>query len=264
MSSKRILRYVATGVVWLLLFGGCAYDRHEECDLTLSDSSFTLHLSRLAEYAEEQSILPEGVIIEGRVVANDSAENFYQCLVLEQDGVGVVLHLGIYDLHALYPVGCGVVADIGGLAVERHEGVLQVGREGFGWSVGVEPVAPRSEVLRRVEVSERVVTVEAQSCTIATLSEEMCGRLVEVRNLCYNGEPTEWAVADNGYYTDRVFEDSEGGRIVVRTSSRADFAAEKIPAEVVTLRGILYCDVVGEDEQEVFVLKLRDRDDVLP
>ena len=260
MSSKS-LRYTVVGAVLLLLCVGCGYDKHEECELTLSERVFTLHLGRLAEYAESGVPLPEGVVIEGSVTANDLSENFYQSLVLEQDGVGVELRLALYDLHALYPVGCGVVADIGTLSVERYNGVLQVGHKGYGLGRGVEPVAPRSEILRRVEVSEVVAPVVAHSCTIATLSEDMCGRLVQIEGLRYEGEEEEWGSADYGNSADRVFVDSEGGKIIVRTSRYAAFATERIPKGVVALRGVLYCDEVGEES--VFVLKLRDRDDVV-
>ena len=259
--SFKVLRYIVVGVVAMLCCVGCGYDSHEECELALSERSFTLHLSRLAEYAESGLQLPEGVVIEGRVTANDISENFYHSLVLEQDGVGVELRLALYDLHALYPVGCGVVVDIGGLAVERYKGALQVGRKGYGYSRGVEPIAPRSEILDRVAVSSLVAPVVAHSCTIATLDEEMCGTLVQIEGLQYVGEHEEWGDVAYGHDADRVFVDSAGGEIIVRTSSFAAFASESIPKGVVTLRGVLYCEQKSDGQH--FILKLRDRDDVV-
>lgn len=256
MSSKRLVIFL------LLLLAGCGYDSHEGCVVQFEEVAPTLHLSRLSSYAESGNPLPEGAIIKGRVVANDASGNFYRTIVIEEEGVGVELRLALYDLHALFPVGSLVSVRCEGLRVARHDGCLCLGRAIYGWSGGsLEPIAPRSEVLRRIEVVDMGEEPSAMLCTLDELSSDMCGRLVEVEGLRYEGEPTGWAVTNYGSEVDHIFEVAEEQRIIIRTSRYADFAAEKIPEGLFGARGILYVDRV--DKQEVFVIKLRDRGDVV-
>lgn len=253
MSSKRF------GIYFLLalLLVGCGYDNHEECPTHFESVQPTLHARQLTLYAADGAVIPEGGIIEGVVVANDASGNFYRAIVLEMEDMGVEVRLALYDLHALYPVGATVVVHCGGLRATYMDGVLTLGRTMYGWSGGsVEPIAPRSEVLSRVEVVSMGTPREALQCGIEELGEELCGRLVEIGGLHYEGEATEWAVANYGGDVEHTFEDAEENKIVVRISTYADFASEKIPEGELTVRGILY--KVGD----VYLIKPRVRSDV--
>lgn len=245
---------------------GCGYDNHEGCDMQLSEATPNLLLSQLASYANKATPLPEGAVVRGRVVANDSSGNFYQMIVLEgvgnDKGVAVEVRLALYDLHALYPVGSIVTFRCGGLAVGRHWGCLSIGREGYGWNNDtLEPLAPRHEVVGRVEIAEVAEAPTAVVCQLGELDRSMCGQLVQIKSLRFAGEPTQWAVSNYGSEVDHTFEDSAGRKIMIRTSRYADFASERIPSGEFDARGILYAS--DKEGQEVFVLKMRDRYDIL-
>ena len=246
----------------VMLCVGCGYDSHKGCDVRPSEAVPNFHFSQFATYADKGTTLPEGCVVQGVVIANDISGNFYQTLMVESEGVAVEVRLALYDLHALYPVGSVVTIRCGGLAVSRHWGCLSLGRAVYGWSGGaLEPVAPRSEVLRRVEVVRLGVEPEATLCTPSELSRQMCGELVLLEGLRHTGESEVWAVTDYGSDVDHTFEDSEGHEIVVRTSRYADFATERIPSGEVGIRGILYA--IGGGDEEVWIVKLRDRNDVV-
>ena len=245
-----------------LLCAGCGYDSHEGCGVSPSEAVPNFHFSQFGTYADRGITLPEGCVVQGVVVANDLSGNFYQTLVVESEGVSVEVRLALYDLHALYPVGSIVTIRCGGLAVSRHWGCLSLGRVVYGWSGGtLEPIAPRSEVLRRVEVVRLGIEPEATLCTLGELSNQRCGALVRIEGLRHTGEPDEWAMSDYGGEIDHTFEDSEGHEVVIRTSCYADFATEHIPSGEIGARGILYS--IGNDEEEKWAIKLRDRNDVV-
>lgn len=256
MSSKRfgILLYLLVG----LLLVGCGYDSHEAVEPRFEMVVSTLHLSQLSSYEESGARLPEGAIIRGRVVADDSSGNFYRAVVLEGEDVGVELRLALYNLSALYPSGSEVVVRCGGLRVVRTDGVLTIGREVYGWSGGaLEPIAPRSEVLSRVEVVAKCEpTQEPLRVTIAELGESLCGRLVEIEGLRYEGKEETWGSVEYVGNSDRVMADSEGSSVKVRTHSNADFASVVIPEGELRVRGILY------KTGEKYVIKPRVRSDV--
>lgn len=260
MSFRR--RYILPLLmllVPLLLMVGCDYDRHEECPPLASGEEImtSLHLSNLAPFAISGELLPEGAVFKARVVADDASGNFYRTLVVQADGVGAELRLALYDLHALYPVGCEVAVECGGLAVVRSDGALCIGRRPYDWSSGrVEPVAPRSQVLQRVRVTATIEPQEPRVCNIGELSESLCGTLVRIEGVHYEGTPASWADVGVDYSADRYFVDSQGERIEVRTSPYADFAAEPIPEGELSVQGILY-----KSEENYFV-RLRSGDDV--
>lgn len=256
MSSKRIgiLLYPLLG----LLLVGCGYDIHKAMEPCFESVVSTLHLSQLSYYVESGARLPEGAVIGGRVVAEDSSGNFYRAIVLEGDDVGVEIRLALYDLAALYPCGCDVVVRCGGLRVVRADGVLTIGRELYGWTGGaVEPIAPRSEVLSRVEVVAMGEPIEEPlRVTISELDESLCGRLVEIGGLRYEGEEVTWGSVEYVGNADRVLVDAEENSVKVRTHSNADFASVGIPEGELRVRGILY------KSGEMYVIKLRARSDV--
>lgn len=246
-------------LVTLLLLVGCGYDRHEECPPLASGEEImtSLHLSILASFATSGELLPEGALFKARVVADDASGNFYRTLVVQADGVGVELRLALYDLHALYPVGCEVAVECGGLAVTRSDGALCIGRRLYDWSGGrVEPVAPRSEVLQRVRVTATIEPQGPRVCNISDLGESLCGTLVRIEGVSYEGNPTAWADVAVDYAADRYFVDSRGERVAVRTSPYVDFAAEPIPEGELSVQGILY------KSKDNYFVRLRSEDDV--
>mgnify|MGYP003299309779 CR=1 FL=1 len=256
MNSKLI--HITLPLLVMMSVVGCGYDRHEECLVVFEGDTKSIQMRQLALFADSGDLLPEGSVVGGRVVANDSSGNIYRSIVLEDEGVGVEVKLALYDLYALFPVGCYVAVRCGGLAVEYIDGALAIGRAVYDWSGGVvEPIAPRSEVLSRVTVTATGESPEALRCGLGELQEALCGRLVEIGGLHYEGEPTTWGSAEYAGYADRTLFDAEGNSIDVRTSHYADFALEPIPQVEMTIRGILY------KEKNGYVMKLRDGEDVV-
>lgn len=241
---------------------GCDYP---EPPLELCGEPHNAHISSLATLAEMGPF--EGVVIEGRVTANDLAGNFFRSIVVEDHTGAVEICLAAYELAALYPVGCSVVVDLDGLWCQPYDGVLQVGRVVYEWDdYRVEPIATRREIERRVRVSGAVEPLAPMVVGASELTEEMCGRLVKVGPLVlaeeaeYEGEILRWGNVDYGSNCNRLFVAEDGTRVVVRTSLYADFAQVAIPNRSLSLTGILYRDrLEGED---IFVLKMRSLEDV--
>lgn len=238
---------------------GC-YDSHKEPPFTLDEGLYTTTIATLPQLAQMGPF--DGGTIAGRVLANDRSGNFYKSIVVEDSTGGVEVCLDSYSLASLYPVGCRVVVELDGLWAREYKGVLQVGRTIYEWDdYGVEPIATRREIDRRVRICGEVEEVQPTTVEIACLSAEMCGRLVKVGPLrCVEEEGAQWGDADYGTTCDRLFESPTGERIIVRTSLYADFAMLTIPKGEVWLTGVLYCD--RHQGEDVFVLKMRDIDDV--
>lgn len=258
MSSK--LRNIL--ILGALLLVGCGYDRHTPPADLFADDLPNATVETLRYYADEGLEVAEELCFGGIVTADDKSGNFYRVIVVEDDSGAVEIRLGLYDLWALYPIGCKVVVEAQGLAIAYYNETLVLGRTIYDWSDGrVEPIEPRDEIVERVRVVTSGEPQQPDTFAIGELTEEMCGKLVRVEGVRYVGEPAMgWGTTEYGSEVDREFVDSDGEVILVRTSKYADFAERKVPTERVNICGILYRDrYKGAD---VFVLKMRNLDDV--
>ena len=124
----------------------------------------------------------------------------------------------------------------------------------------MEPIEPRDEISKRIEVTAKGTPPQPTTLPIGALTKEMCGRLIRVEGVHYVGQESSWGITDYGTEAEREFADTSGAKILVRTSRYADFAEHNIPTEEVAITGILYTKrYKGED---LFILKMRDLGDV--
>lgn len=258
MSSKPLRHILTLGA---LLLVACGYDCHTPPSTSLLYEVPNANVEALRYYAEEGVEVMESINIGGTVTANDASGNFYRTIVVEDTTAAVEVRLGLWDLAALYPVGCEVVVSTRGLVVGYYEGALSLGRKSYDWSGGrVEPIAPKEEIFERVRAVGRGLMPTPATHTIGTLTQEMCGRLVRIEGLTYVGEEPSWGDTEYGSEVERLFVDAEGVNILVRTSRYADFADHNIPTNALNITGILYrTRLHGED---IFALKMRDLNDV--
>lgn len=251
MSFKLRNKWLLVALV--LTLAGCGYDSHTQPTVEYHLPTYSNSIAAVKSMTKEVERLPEGVEIVGRVTANDLGGNFYRRIVVEDHSGALEVHIGLYDLAALYPVGAMVRVRCEGLAAMEREGVLQLGGERYQWSdYRVEPIAPRSEVDYHVEVCGPVESL----MPLETLSADDCGRLVRMRGVRFVGSESDWGSEEYGTEARREFITEEGERFVVATSRYADFAREPIPERALTLTGILYCD------EETYIIRLRNEEDV--
>ncbi|MBR4850973.1 MAG: hypothetical protein IKU97_02815 [Tidjanibacter sp.] len=255
------LQYIALACI---VFGwGCNYTNIPTPNEQWPEASTTSPLSLAAECAEEGVPISQGVVFGGVVTANDRSGNFYRTIVIEDESTAVELHIGLYDLHNLYPIGCRVALRAEGLAVMESDGVVQMGRTISSWAdYKVEPLGVPSLIDKRIVVVGVGEPAEPQSVEASELTEEMCGRCVKIDGLRYVGEEKDWGSNPYSSTSNRLFITPTGDSLAVRTSRYADFATTPLPIGEVCVGGILYYDrLFGAD---MFVLKPRTYDDIQP
>ncbi len=216
-------------------------------------------------YRHGSATISDGVVIAGRVVSNDKAGNFYNTFFID-DGTGAVeIMAGMSDLHAVYHPGQRVSVRAKGLAVGWSNGALQMGlppEPGSGHATGY---FYHPAVIRRYVSAERdIETVAAIETDIASLTADMCGRLVRISGLTLdeNSAAETWAAVKPkpaaGYVK---FRTSPADSITIVTSGYASFALMPPPRENVALTGILLYGK-GGCSKDHYLLKLRDEKDI--
>ncbi len=176
--------------------------------------------------------LPAETVIGGIVTTSDSAGNFYQSLIIQQDTYGVELWLGTYDLYTSYRRGSQVALRAGNLRLGLYNGMLRVGAPGAGSASWVDPIGAQPLVSRLLVRVETTLGVAPQPVTIAQINTAMTGRLVRLSGGSFaEGGWAPWSGEHN--YT------AAGQNIIVYTSPYATFADDILPPGEVTLTGIV-------------------------
>lgn len=272
MCRIPVLRNIARSLFLAIVVSsaaGCYDTGFRSPDASVSEEVATLSIADLRERFSGNPFLVQGDIsVEGVVVSSDRAGNFYRTLCIQQGQNALEIMAGVDQLHNEFPVGCRVVAHLGGLVVAQSRGILQVGctpLPGSGYDTDyIGSWAALERIL--VRRSEQLLPPEPARMTIPELNDDRCGTLVRIDNLRYQPEKEEEeeeteviAAEDNRWSGYRRFVDDQGREIRSYVRSYADFADDAIPDGVVSLVGILQAD----DSEGRFVIKPRDEKDCL-
>lgn len=197
-------------------------------------------------------IIPDDVVLHGRVTSSDACDNFYRTIVIEDSSAAVELLVGLYDLHTLYPEGLLVALHVEGLAASYSRGVLQLGRKAPDNSPhALDYLESRTAADRVIERSGDVTKMEPTPRSIATLNRHDCGKLVHFDSLRMIDTSSidtliGQTLADARWRGYTLFEDRDGDSIVVYTGNYASFADHTPPQGLVSLRGIVQSINAGD------------------
>lgn len=261
-------------LIFALVVVGCNYNDFSDVryQYTLSAPAVNGELSNVTEISSDTPFaitLP--MVVEGRVIANDRSGNFYRTIIIDDGTAAVAIKLNLYDLHNLFRIGQRVVVDCEGLVVVQEQGVATLGSRVEEWNATrIEGFALRSEadkhIFRLADVDAVVPSVVGSS----ELGNEWCGRLVKLNNLTlspHTPATATWAESpeDNPYssVSARYFYTPQGDSIAVVTSAYADFAAQPISIEPLSLTGVVLRGASGTPKNS-YSLKLRDSLDYAP
>lgn len=258
-------------VLTVVSLAACGYDRFDAPSdgcLATCNTVPNADLSVLYDtYVGEPAVVEEELVFEGYVTSDDTAGNFFRSFIIDDGTAAVEIRAGFYDLQTRYQRGRRVVLRAAGTAVGVYNGIIQIGAcvadyssyrvEEFGSRILLEEYLKRDAVVREPEPLR---------LRIGELAAEHCGRLVRIDSLVHVAQDglTTWALGGDDAVPatgNAVFRTISGERIVVTTSGYADFAAERIPAGMVSVTGILMYGAFG-GSQDVFALKMRDINDV--
>lgn len=253
---QRFLLFIT---ILLLSFSGC-YDNHSipsETDLSLK-ANFDI--------AELQTFCSDGChtitrdfICVGRVTSSDREGQFYRTLFIEDESGGAAIKLGLYDIASRYPVGTQIALHLQNSAVMLKDGVVVVGLPPRSYDSEPREFESPEVIDRYIIRGTSVEAIEPRICHIAELDSSLCGRFVKISGISYAPLTDEEDMPTiEGY---RRFVNSNGEAIFTYVSPYADFAAEKIPTEEISVCGILYYETVGMDIGKQFVIKARFSDD---
>ena len=172
------------------------------------------------------------LIIEGYVVSNDEAGNFYKVLIIqdapENPTAAIQLDVDVTSLYAQYKPGRKVYVKLNGLGMDEMNGVLHIGAI-EGTSVGRISAINYDEFIIR---SSEVATLTPKVIAPDQFNDSYINMLVQIDDMQLRSEEIgqPYGYADNTYSVNRYLKSCvDDSQTILRNSGFASFKGQEFP-----------------------------------
>lgn len=218
--------------------------------------------------------IKEDIQIKGRVTGNDIQGNIYNQFALQDETGALLISVTQGGLYGYLPVGQEVLVSLKGLIIGGYGKQPQVGGIYTNVKTGAESVGRMSrfvweshyKLLGKVEPSTVTPTVfDPTKISDESYLAQHCGKLMTLKGVSFkdaNGKnvfaPNDNSVQLLANAANRALNEYAAGKMVVRTSTYADFANEPLPTGKVDITGVF------TRFNNVWQILLRSSDDIQP
>lgn len=200
------------------------------------------------------------LIMEGYVVSNDEAGNFYKVLILqdapENPTAAIQLDVDVTSLYAKYKPGRKVYVKLNGLGMDDMNGVLHIGSIN-GSSIGrISAVNYEDYIIR----SSEIATLVPKVITPSQYSDNYINMLVQIDDMQLRSEEVgqPYANAGDTYTVNRYLKNcADDSQTILRNSGFSSFKGQLFPVG----RGSIVA--VFSKYNSDYQLFIRDTDDVM-
>jgi len=223
-----------------------------ETNATISDIKSKLVLGQFTEITDD-------LVVEALVVADDEHGSFYKTIILQDETAGIAVRLEANNFYTILPVGRQVFLRAKNLVISDFNGLPQLGYAVGPDDEGVDELKliPDSFIgdddtsiiipgLRNQEVTPTVSSIN----TLGNAALNTLITLEDVQFLDSELGQTYAKADDPANGENRLLEDCNGNRVIVRCSDFADFAGEPIAEGKGTLTAIY--SIYNDDKQLIF------------
>lgn len=174
-------------------------------------------------------------IIKGYVTANDESGNIYKQLYIQDETAAINIGIDQNSIYTSLNVGQEVYINLHGFSIVNYGGELQIGYSGTNANRIAWEIFEAQAFLKGWPDGKNAAPVTVD---MKNLTPNMVNMLVRLDNVYFvNGGKNNFTV--NNATTNEILKDANGNSLEVRTSSYANFAADKLPAGTGTVIGIL-------------------------
>ena len=166
------------------------------------------------------------VVISGVVTGNDESGNLYKVLNLQDETGGITFSINIGGLYPEYPVGTQIVVNCNGLCVGKYGGVVQLGMPPYSTYV---TRLDASTFYTHVFITGAGITVAPVVTTIGEINDNMINKLITLKDVQFIDSEMGKTYTEPNINTNRNLENIVGSKIIVRSSSYANFANTTLP-----------------------------------
>lgn len=174
----------------------------------------------------------EGLVLEGYVISNDEAGNFYKTLIIqdqpEDPTAGIQIDIDETTLYSLYKPGQKVYVKLNGLGVEEQNGVLHIGTVEDDAVQRISGLTYTDYIVRsatRTTITPLVISPE-------DYSDDYINMLIQLDNMQLSTDElgSPYANLDDTFTVNRNLQNCEDGSMtILRNSGYASFKSQLFP-----------------------------------
>lgn len=195
---------------------------------------------------DQNKQIDEDIMIKGRITGNDVGGNIYKQVTLQDNTAAIIIAINEGGLNGYLAEGSEILVDLKGLYIGGYRKQPEIGAPYNGSSIGrmqKDIWAKHFKILGSPDASL------IQPVDFKTIKDDMdanCAKLVTLKDVKFkeaDGKSTFSTGTSTGNAVNQEL-DGYGSKVVIRTSTYADFAAITLPYDNVAKKK-LKCDITG-------------------
>ena len=198
---------------------------------------------------DQNKQIDEDIMIKGRITGNDVGGNIYKQVTLQDTTAAIIIAINEGGLNGYLAEGSEILVDLKGLYIGGYRKQPEIGAPYNGSSIGRMQKdiwakhfkilgSPDASLIQPVDFFSTIKNDEKMEAT--------CAKLVTLKDVKFkeaDGKSTFSTGTSIGNAVNQEL-DGYGSKVVIRTSTYADFAAITLPYDNVAKKK-LKCDITG-------------------
>lgn len=218
----------------------------EQNVITIAELIKKYHNLLFESTTDQNKQIDEDIMIKGRITGNDVGGNIYKQVTLQDNTAAIIIAINEGGLNGYLAEGSEILVDLKGLYIGGYRKQPEIGAPYNGTSIGrmqKDIWAKHFKILGSPDASL------IQPVDFSTIKNEMdanCAKLVTLKDVTFkeaDGKSTFSTGTSTGNAVNQEL-DGYGSKVVIRTSTYADFAAIPLPYDNVAKKK-LKCDITG-------------------
>lgn len=197
---------------------------------------------------DQNKQIDEDIMIKGRITGNDVGGNIYKQVTLQDNTAAIIIAINEGGLNGYLAEGSEILVDLKGLYIGGYRKMPEIGAPYNGNSIGrmqKDIWAKHFKILGSPDASV-IQPIDFNTIKDTNLMDANCGKLVTLKDVTFkqaDGKSTFVTGTSQGNAVNQEL-DGYGSKVVIRTSTYADFAAMVLPYDSEAKKK-LKCDITG-------------------
>lgn len=197
---------------------------------------------------DQNKQIDEDIMIKGRITGNDVGGNIYKQVTLQDNTAAIIIAINEGGLNGYLAEGSEILVDLKGLYIGGYRKQPEIGAPYNGNSIGrmqKDIWAKHFKIVSSPDASV-IQPIDFNTIKDTKLMDANCGKLVTLKDVTFkeaDGKATFTTGTAQGNAVNQEL-DGYGSKVVVRTSTYADFAAMTLPYDSEAKKK-LKCDITG-------------------
>lgn len=198
---------------------------------------------------DQNKQIDEDIMIKGRITGNDVGGNIYKQVTLQDNTAAIIIAINEGGLNGYLAEGSEILVDLKGLYIGGYRKQPEIGAPYNGNSIGrmqKDIWAKHFKILGSPDASLIQPVDFFSTIKDDKKMEATCAKLVTLKDVTFkeaDGKSTFSTGTSTGNAVNQELDDY-GSKVVIRTSTYADFAAIPLPYDTVAKKK-LKCDITG-------------------